>query len=154
MCKCWKCAGFDIDTMHSWKWCCIHWCCQVINFCLYLVIHVQMLLEAVHGQWWIGLELGLDGNRGFGTKFFWKDPLLQNWLPASSLPDLGEPAMMYLHCRFWVLKSENDWGWPKTGSEGPHYCRLVACTGSGLTATYHCRFSQEPSVILGYHCRF
>jgi len=65
---------------------------------------------------------------------------IQTSLSASSLPDLWEPAMIYLHCRFWAWNWENDWGWNKTGSEGSHHCRFMACTGSELTATYHCRF--------------
>ena len=57
--------------------------------------------------------------------------------------DLWEPAVMYLHCRLWAWKWENDWGWAKTGSEAPHHYRFVAWTGSVFAATYHCRFKPQ-----------
>ena len=37
-------------------------------------------------------------------------------ITGSDLPSL--PVMS--------LKMKNDWGWAKTGSEGPHHCRFVA----------------------------
>ena len=69
------------------------------------------------------------------------------WLVAlcqicTSLPDLWEPLVMYLHCRLWAWKWKLI-GAGLTGSEGPHHCRFVAWTGSVLAATHHCRFKPR-----------
>ena len=106
--------------------CCknVHYYCMRIIACLYILSDIIMQQQLMHR---VSRSL-----RQICTS-----------LSASSLPDLWEPAVMYLHCWLWAWKWKNDWGWAKTGSEGPHRCRFVAWTGSVLAATHHCRFKPR-----------
>ena len=113
-------------------------------------IYLLHTISLLHKSFWRQAKTVFIGGHSV-----WKGlPLLHIWtsLLASSLQDLWEPAVMYLHCRFWAWKWENDWDWEKTGSEGPH-CLWLALAVSWwplITAGSN----QELTVIWCCHCQF
>jgi hypothetical protein len=65
---------------------------------------------------------------------------IQLSLPASSLLELSEPAMMTFTVGFWLWKPKNVGRCDRIGSDDYYHCRFMSLTSGDWTATYYCRF--------------